>query len=289
MPASESSENARNAQTSSARLRRYSPTTTPTSASVVSRWTPTSRASRGARAPQTAKASTGSEVNTPASAGDMPRPSMISSRTGPTLTADGRRLKARATIPTTTSTRANRPSSGGEEADAADTGRFCQPPDRRRSARRRCPVGHHESVRRVSDDERRGRLARRHALAPRARAATVEAAVEAMTCLHATEPANVYLSGHARSGATREDIERALFHERTVVRQLAMRRTVFAFPRGLLPAVWGSASARVAAQLGARLAKEVEAAGLAPDGPAWLREVCAAVLAELGTAPATTT
>jgi len=117
----------------------------------------------------------------------------------------------------------------------------------------------------------------------------VEAAVEAMTCLHATEPANVYLSAHARSGATRDDIERALFHDRTVVRQLAMRRTVFAFPRELLPAVWGSASARVAAQLGARLAKELEAAGVAPDGPAWLREVCAAVLAELAAAPATTT
>ena len=115
----------------------------------------------------------------------------------------------------------------------------------------------------MSDDERRGRLAVRHALAPSARVATVEAAVEAMTCLHATEPANVYLSAHARSGATRDDIERALFDDRTVVRQLAMRRTVFAFPRDLLPAVWGSASARVAAQLGRRLAKEVEAAGVA--------------------------
>jgi hypothetical protein len=124
-------------------------------------------------------------------------------------------------------------------------------------------VRHDEVVRRVSDDERRGRLAIRHALAPSARVATVEAAVGAMTCLHATEPANVYLSAHARSGATRDDIERALFDDRTVVRQLAMRRTVFAFPRDLLPAVWGSASARVAAQLGARLAKEVEAAGLA--------------------------
>ena len=141
----------------------------------------------------------------------------------------------------------------------------------------------------MSDDERRWRLAVRHALAPSAQVDTVEAAVRAMTCLHATEPANVYLSAHARSGATRDDIERALFHDRTVVRQLAMRRTVFAFPRELLPAVWGSASARVAAQLGARLAKEVEAAGIALDGPAWLREVCAAVHAELGAAPATTT
>jgi hypothetical protein len=140
----------------------------------------------------------------------------------------------------------------------------------------------------VSDDERRARLALRHALAPSAEAPTVEEAVAAVTCLHATEPANVYLSAHARSRATHADVDRALFEDRTVVRQLAMRRTVFAFPRDLLPAVWGSASARVAAQLGARLAKEIESAGLAPDGAAWVREACAAVLAELGAGPATT-
>ena len=40
-----------------------------------------------------------------------------------------------------------------------------------------------------------------------------------------------------------------------------MRRTLFVFPRDLLPAAWGSASARVAAQLGPRLAQEAERAG----------------------------
>jgi hypothetical protein len=140
----------------------------------------------------------------------------------------------------------------------------------------------------VSDDERRSRLAVRHALAPSAGVGTVEAAVQAMTCLHATEPASVYLSAHARSGATADSIERALYDDRTVVRQLAMRRTVFAFPRALLPAAWASASARVAAQLSARLAKEVETNGLAPDGAAWVAETSAEVLAELGKAPATT-
>ncbi len=151
-----------------------------------------------------------------------------------------------------------------------------------------CAVGHDGPMRKVSDDERRGRLAVRHALAPAARVGTVEAAVETMTCLHATEPANVYLSAHTRSGATRAAIDRALYDDRTVVRQLAMRRTVFAFPRDVLPAVWGSASARVAAQLAARLAREVEANGLASDGPGWVRATSAAVLAELGDAPATT-
>ena len=51
------------------------------------------------------------------------------------------------------------------------------------------------------------------------------------------------------SGRRGDDVDRALYDDRTVVKQLAMRRTVFAFPRDLLPAVWGSASARVAAQL----------------------------------------
>jgi hypothetical protein len=138
----------------------------------------------------------------------------------------------------------------------------------------------------ISGDERRARLAIRHLLA--GPAASVEEAVGAVVCLHATEPANVYLSAFARTGASRDAIDRALYEDRTVVRQLAMRRTVFAFPRGLLPAVRGSASARVAAQLAARLAKDVEANGIARDGTAWVRDACAQVLAQLREQPATT-
>jgi hypothetical protein len=138
----------------------------------------------------------------------------------------------------------------------------------------------------ISDDERRARLGARHALA--APAASVEDAVEAVVCLHATEPASVYLAAFARCGASHAEIDRALYDDRTVVRQLAMRRTVFAFPRDLLPAVRGSASARVAAQLAARLAREVEANGHADDGAAWVQETCDAVVARLREAPATT-
>jgi hypothetical protein len=143
-------------------------------------------------------------------------------------------------------------------------------------------------LRTVPDTERRARLAVRHALAHQHRVDTVEAAVEAMTCLHATEPANVFLSAHARSGATAGDVRRALHDDRTVVLQLAMRRTVFAFPRDLLPAVLGSAAARVAAQLTTRLAKEVEQNGLADDGAAWVAATCAQVREALVGTPATT-
>jgi hypothetical protein len=57
-----------------------------------------------------------------------------------------------------------------------------------------------------------------------------------------------------------------------------MRRTLFVFPRDLLPAAWGSASARVATTIGTRLAKEVESGGITDDGAAWLEDVKVGVL-----------
>jgi hypothetical protein len=122
-------------------------------------------------------------------------------------------------------------------------------------------------VRHLDDDQRRARLGARHALA-RPVADTL-AAARAVTCLHATEPASVHLAAWARSGATRADVDAALYDDRTLVKQLAMRRTVFAFPRELLPAVWGSASARVAGQQLRQVAQEVQATGIAGDGLAW--------------------
>jgi hypothetical protein len=125
-------------------------------------------------------------------------------------------------------------------------------------------------MRHIGDDERRARLGVRHGLA--APLADALAAARAMTCLHATEPASVHLAAWARSGATRAQVDTALYADRTVVKQLAMRRTVFAFPRELLPAVWGSASARVAGQQARQLAKDAEQGGLTEDGARWADE-----------------
>ena len=138
------------------------------------------------------------------------------------------------------------------------------------------------TVRHVSDVERRARIALRHGIAPGSRLPDAVAATRAMTVLHATEPATVYLSLHARvDGLTVDDVDRELYDRRSLVKQLAMRRTVFVFPRDLLPAAWGSSSARVAAQLRPRLAKDVEQGGLAHDGAAWVDRACAAVVARL--------
>jgi hypothetical protein len=144
-------------------------------------------------------------------------------------------------------------------------------------------------VRHIPDTERRARLARRHALAPGHRAADPEAATRAVTVLHSTEPATVYLSLRARvDEVTVADVDRALYDDRSLVKQLAMRRTLFVFPRDLLPSAWGSASARVAQQLAPRLVKEVEAAGHADDGLAWLERARAAVVEALADGEALT-
>lgn len=143
-------------------------------------------------------------------------------------------------------------------------------------------------VRHVSDAERRARLADRHALAPWARVGSVEAATRAMTVLHATEPATVPLSCRARVSDAVDvlaDLDRATYADRTLVKQLAMRRTLFVFPGDLLPAAWGSASARVAATERARVVKDVVTAGLAPDGEAWLAHARNRVLALLAQHP----
>ena len=69
-----------------------------------------------------------------------------------------------------------------------------------------------------------------------------------MVCLHATDPATVYLSAWARvDGMTVSDLERALYAERSLVKHLAMRRTLFVFPREVLGVAQAGASDRVAA------------------------------------------
>jgi len=141
-------------------------------------------------------------------------------------------------------------------------------------------------VRHISNDERRARLAVRHALAPAFRLDSPEAATLAMTVLHATEPATVYLSCWARVRSLEvADVDRALYDDRSLVKQLAMRRTLFVFPRDLLPAVWPSASARVAGIERAQMSKDAVKAGLADDGDDWLDRARAAVLAVLADAP----
>lgn len=137
-------------------------------------------------------------------------------------------------------------------------------------------------MRHIDKTERRARLALRHGIHPAHRLPDSLAATQAMTVLHATEPASVYLSVCARtSGVRPEDVDRALYDDRSLIKQLAMRRTLFVFPRDLVPSALGSASARVAAEQRRLIARDVERHGVATDGLGWLDAASRAVLARL--------
>ena len=78
--------------------------------------------------------------------------------------------------------------------------------------------------------ERRTRLAARHHLAPGERAGTGPRR-RGIVALHGTDPASVYLAAWARTRAVdKAAIEHALYEERSLVRMLGMRRTVFVVP-----------------------------------------------------------
>ena len=79
-----------------------------------------------------------------------------------------------------------------------------------------------------------------------------------MTALHATEASTPFLSLHARVRSIAvSDVEAVLYDERSLVRVMAMRRTLWIVLRDLVPAVAGSAGRRVA---------DVQAAGHGQGG-----------------------
>jgi hypothetical protein len=141
-------------------------------------------------------------------------------------------------------------------------------------------------VRRIDADERRARLARRHRIAAEYRARDVVDATRSMVCLHATDPATVYLSARARvADLARADLDGALYADRTLIKHLSMRRTLFVFTRELLAAATAGPGARVADSERRRTIREIEASAVASDGLRWLGDAEAAVLAALESHP----
>jgi hypothetical protein len=105
-----------------------------------------------------------------------------------------------------------------------------------------------------------------------------EAVTRALVALHATDPASVYLSVLARSaGSTLADVSDAMYERRSLVRWMAMRRTLFLPPRADVPLVQAAVSTPLAAMLRRRLISQLERNGTVPpvDGdmeggwPAW--------------------
>lgn len=127
--------------------------------------------------------------------------------------------------------------------------------------------------------ERRARLARRHRIAPAFRADDAVDAASSVVALHGTDPGTIFLSAWARvDGFSVRDLETALYDERSLVKHLAMRRTLWVLPRDVLPQAQAAASSRVAATERKRLIADVEKAGLFTDGTTWLDDACNQVL-----------
>jgi hypothetical protein len=135
-------------------------------------------------------------------------------------------------------------------------------------------------MRLVPIEERRARLAARHRLA--SPSTGVSEAAEAMVGLHSSDPATVFLSAWARvPGLAKEDVESALYVERSVVRILAMRRTLFAVPVGMAPLLHHSSTVALMGPERRRLEDMVEKAGITDDGKAWVSRVAALTLEAL--------
>ncbi|MDQ7910517.1 winged helix DNA-binding domain-containing protein [Phytohabitans sp. ZYX-F-186] len=161
-------------------------------------------------------------------------------------------------------------------------------------------------MRKVEVEERRARLLTRHHLAPGAAAADPAEAARGVVALHSTDPASVFLSLHARTDAgapaagasgagaaldpggrdrarraagprtgrvpsSVAEIERALYEERSLVRMLGMRRTMFVVPVELAPIVQASTTNAIAAVQRRKYTQIITDAGVG-DG-AWLKEV----------------
>ena len=133
--------------------------------------------------------------------------------------------------------------------------------------------------------ERLRRIGARHRIDPACRADSVLAAAEAVACLHGTDHPSIYLSAFARSWTDAAAIDAALFEQRSLVKHLAMRRTVFAIPRGLLPAAHAGVSRRVGRTERTQLVRLLERERVVADPEHWLPTACDDVLTHLAGHP----
>jgi winged helix DNA-binding protein len=129
-------------------------------------------------------------------------------------------------------------------------------------------------MRTISVEERRARLGRRHFLAAEARAESFPDAAGGMVGLHASDPSSVFLAARARvRDITIEQIEKALYEDRSVLRILGMRRTMFAAPIELARLIQAGAATRLIAGERKRMVGFLAAGGITDEPVTWLKEV----------------
>jgi hypothetical protein len=108
-----------------------------------------------------------------------------------------------------------------------------------------------------------------------------------LTAVHGTDPGSTVLGilARTRDGVV-PDIERALYDDRSIVRLLGMRRTVFAVEWDLAPAVWSSSVNVVRDQL--RLLDRMLTASGIKEPETWIREAESRLITFLESNPGST-
>lgn len=140
----------------------------------------------------------------------------------------------------------------------------------------------HNTARRITTAERRARLGRRHWLAEPA-GDPVQAA-RGILAYHATDPASVHIAAAVRTGlggAGVDALERALYDDRTLVRMLGMRRTMFVPPTELMPVIQAACADAIAVRERRKTLQIFGEAGIVPDIEPWWAQVEADTLKAL--------
>lgn len=126
-------------------------------------------------------------------------------------------------------------------------------------------------MRRIGVRERRTRLGVRHRLAASAQASDPAEVARSLVAVHGTDPASVYLAILARTGSCElADVERALYQDKTLIRLLGMRRTVFVTTTDTAAVIQAACSDAVAANERRKLLGWLAEAGVADDVESWL-------------------
>jgi hypothetical protein len=144
---------------------------------------------------------------------------------------------------------------------------------------------------RIDNSSRRARLAARHHLASHPTGVTAVDVARDLVGVHASDPVTVYLGIWARvPGFRQSDLDRALYDERSLLKVLGMRRTMFVAPRDEAALIQAACTGPIARGERARLARVVRDAGIADDADRWIASVegeTLAALSRLGEATAT--
>jgi winged helix DNA-binding protein len=127
---------------------------------------------------------------------------------------------------------------------------------------------------RIAVPERRARLGQRHRLAPGSAAGSPSEVAESLVAVHSTDPSSVYLGILSRMAAgSLSAVEQALYEDRSLVRLLGMRRTVFVTTLKIAAVIQAACGHAVAARERRKVLGYLSASGVGPDPDGWLAEV----------------